>query len=55
VRREDPHFGEKDAYGQRYVLDCVIRGPKGEAAVRTTWIILHQEKAPRLTSCYVLS
>ncbi len=55
VRREHARFGEKDAYGQRYVLDFVIRGPKGEAAVRTTWIILPHEKVPRLTSCDVLS
>jgi hypothetical protein len=30
VRREEAHLGEKDAYGQRYVLNFVIQGPKGK-------------------------
>jgi hypothetical protein len=46
--------GDKDEYGQRYVLDCEIAGPAGSAMVRSSWIILSEEDFPRLTSCYVL-
>jgi len=47
-------LGDKDDYGQRYVLDCEIVGPAGKAAVRSSWIVLHGQDFPRLTSCYVL-
>jgi Domain of unknown function (DUF6883) len=46
--------GERDDYGQRYVLDFEVSGPKGRATVRSSWTILHKEGIPRLTSCYVL-
>ena len=46
--------GESDDYGQRYVVDFELRGPRGRAAVRSNWIILTDEDYPRLTSCYVL-
>lgn len=46
--------GESDDYGRRYVLDFELRGPKGRATIRSSWIILHKEGIPRLTSCYVL-
>ena len=46
--------GEADAYGRRYHLDVSINGPKGTAAVRTTWIVRAGEDFARLTSCYVL-
>jgi hypothetical protein len=43
-----------DQYGQRYVLDFMMDGPKGEVAVRSSWIVRTDEDFPRLTSCYVL-
>jgi len=46
--------GERDDYGQRYVLDFPMKGPGGEATVRSNWIVLAGEDFPRLTSCYVL-
>jgi hypothetical protein len=45
--------GERDDYGQRYVVDLEVQGPRGRAMVRSSWIILHGEDFPRLTSCYV--
>jgi hypothetical protein len=54
ARTEDAVAGEKDSYGQRYVLDFPMAGPCGTAKVRSTWIILTVEDFPRLTSCYVL-
>jgi hypothetical protein len=46
--------GEQDAYGQRYVIDFLMRGPRGQAIVRSSWIVRAGEDVPRLTSCYVL-
>jgi hypothetical protein len=46
--------GDKDDYGQRYVLDSEIAGPRGTATVRASWIVLTGEDFPRLTSCFVL-
>src|SRR5579872_3638689 len=44
---------DHDEYGQRYVVDFTMKGPKGEAVVRSTWIVKTNEHFPRLTSCYV--
>jgi hypothetical protein len=46
--------GELDLYGQRYTIDWVITTPQGTAPVRSAWIILHGETAPRLVTCYVM-
>jgi hypothetical protein len=45
---------ERDAFGDRYVLDFRMQGPGGEAVVRSAWIVRTGEISPRLTSCYVL-
>lgn len=45
---------EVTEHGQLYVLDFPVRGPAGEAMVRSSWIVRHSEDFPRLTSCYVL-
>jgi hypothetical protein len=45
--------GERDNYGQRYVVDLEVHGPRGRATVRSSWIVLHGEDFPRLTSCYI--
>jgi hypothetical protein len=50
----DALAGEGDDYGQRYVLDFELTGPRGRATVRSSWIILSGENFPRMTSCYVL-
>jgi hypothetical protein len=54
TRTAEAESGEADDYGQRYTLDFVMRGPAGEATIRSTWIIRTGEDFPRLTSCYVL-
>lgn len=46
-------LGEGDDYGQRYVLDFRMIGPRGEATVRSSWIVRKGENFPRLTSCYI--
>ncbi len=47
-------LGDKDDYGQRYMLNCEIAGPAGKGTVRSSWIVLHGQDFPRLTSCFVL-
>nr|WP_083778704.1 DUF6883 domain-containing protein [Oscillochloris trichoides] len=44
---------ERDAFGQRYVVDFRMQGSQGEVTVRSSWIIRTGEQFPRLTSCYV--
>jgi Domain of unknown function (DUF6883) len=50
----DAIAGEADDYGQRFVIDFEMKGPAGQARVRSLWIVRHGEDSPRLTSCYVL-
>ncbi|HEX6260304.1 MAG TPA: hypothetical protein VFZ51_06590 [Woeseiaceae bacterium] len=44
----------KDRFGTRYVIDFEMSGPSGTGIVRSSWILLVGETAPRLTSCYLL-
>jgi hypothetical protein len=53
VLEGEASLGERDAYGQRYFVDLDVGGPKGNARVRTAWIVRIGEDIPRLTSCYV--
>jgi len=45
---------EKDEYGQRYILDFQLIGPKGLVVIRSSWIVLSRGKYARFLSCYVL-
>lgn len=53
ARAVDALPGELDIYGQRYIVDFELETKIGNAIVRSVWIILHNETAPRLTTCYV--
>jgi hypothetical protein len=53
ARTEEAVPGELDIYGQRYTVDFAMETETGQAVVRSGWIILHHETAPRLTTCYV--
>nr|VFK11818.1 MAG: hypothetical protein BECKLPF1236B_GA0070989_102521 [Candidatus Kentron sp. LPFa] len=44
----------EDRYGRRYVVDFTMTTRKGQAEVRTSWIIRSHEDFARLTSCYIL-
>ena len=46
-------FLSEDIYGERYVVDFPLRGPKGSATVRSIWILRTGEDFPRLVTCYV--
>jgi hypothetical protein len=46
--------GASDQYGIRYIIDFqVIRGER-VARIRSIWIILKGETAPRFVTCFVL-
>ena len=53
ARTEEAELGELDTYGQRYTIDFDMETEVGKAVVCSGWIILHDETAPRLTTCYV--
>jgi hypothetical protein len=54
VQGTEATSGENDEFGQRYIVDFLMKNRGKEAVIRTTWIIRHGEDTPRLTSCYVL-
>lgn len=54
ARATEIELGERDSYGQRYVLDFPMTGPLRAVTVRSCWIVLTGEDTPRLTSCWVL-
>lgn len=53
ARTGEATLGELDMYGQRYIIDFEMETEIGKATVRSGWIVLHAETAPRLTTCYV--
>lgn len=54
ARDADAIAGESDRYGDRFTVDFeLIRGNR-RAMIRSAWIVLRGETAPRLTSCFVL-
>ena len=54
AREQDAVPGEADHYGSRYTVDFLMTHGDREARVRSAWILLRGESAPRLTSCFVL-
>lgn len=46
--------GASDEYGDRYTVDFEITRSDRRAMLRSAWIVLRGETAPRLTSCFVL-
>jgi hypothetical protein len=54
ARTTEVELGERDSYGQRYVLDFPMTEPLRTATVRSCGIVLTGEDTPRLTSCWVL-
>ena len=54
ARHADAVPTERDAYGQRYTVDCHTQGRGGPVWIRSNWIVRCGEDFPRLTSCFVL-
>jgi hypothetical protein len=42
-----------DRFGERYVIEFQIEGPRGSGVVKSIWIVRRGEPFPRLTSCFV--
>jgi hypothetical protein len=47
-------LGAADCYGQRYVVDFEMSGPRGAVTVRSAWIVRTDEILPRLVTCYIM-
>jgi hypothetical protein len=53
VRESDALEAERDAFGQRYLIDFSLTTTVGAAIVRSAWIVEKSGDPPRLLSCYV--
>ncbi len=51
---EEAVAADTDEYGERFVVEFTMKGPKGVARICSSWIVRAGEDFPRLTSCYVL-
>jgi hypothetical protein len=54
AREGDALAGDVDEYGARYTVDFQMTRDGRETTVRSAWIVLRGESAPRLTSCFVI-
>lgn len=54
VTEHKAELGLKDKYGQRYLVDFLLKWQGKQATIRSAWIIETHITHPRLTSCYVL-
>jgi hypothetical protein len=53
AREQDATVVGDDEFGQRFMIECAVRGPRGIGQVRSFWIIRRGEDFPRLVTCYV--
>jgi hypothetical protein len=54
AREADAVESGRDAYGERFIIDFEVSRSGRHASIRSAWIVLHSEKVPRLTTCFVL-
>lgn len=52
--KEEASAGASDQYGTRYVMDFELRRGHRAAGIRSCWIVLTGEDAPRFVTCYIL-
>ena len=50
----DATLGDSDQYGTRYIIDFELRRGERKANIRSCWIVLNGESAPRFVTCYIL-
>lgn len=53
ARTGEARQGKLDAFGQHFVIEFPMFGPRGDVTVRSAWIILSGEDVPRLINCYI--
>jgi hypothetical protein len=46
--------GASDTYGDRYIIDFELTRSGKAAKIRSSWIVLTGESAPRFVTCFVL-
>lgn len=49
----DAQPAASDQFGDRYVIEFEIKGPRDSGVVKSTWIVRRGETSSRLTSCFV--
>jgi hypothetical protein len=54
VETNDAEQTSTTPFGERFVVDFVVKSLRGDVQVRSAWMIRHDENFPRLTSCYIL-
>ena len=54
VKTQEARLGRRDEFGQRYIIDFLLKWQDRSASVRSGWIIEHGSDIPRLTTCYPL-
>jgi hypothetical protein len=52
ARGEATPRGE-NRHGKLYMIDFELRTSAGQATLRSSWIVVHEEDFPRLTTCFV--
>jgi hypothetical protein len=52
--KEEASVGASDQYGTRYIIDFELRRGGRTAGIRSCWIVLNGEIAPRFVTCYIL-
>ena len=53
--REEVVRSVATSFGTKYVLDGLIRGPLGDARLRTVWFVTVDDLRPRLVTAYPIS
>jgi len=52
--KEEALAGASDQYGTRYIIDYELKRDGGAAGIRSCWIVLIGEDAPRFVTCSIL-
>lgn len=54
VKSQDAQVGQRDIYGQRYIVDSMFAWRNRQAIIRSAWIIAPDSEVPRLITAYPL-
>lgn len=54
AKTNDANLGRRDVFGQRYSIDFLLEWKGKRALIRSGWIIEHNSRIPKLTTCYPL-
>ena len=54
ISDNDAIYIGKNAYGEKYLVDFIMKNQQKCATVRTIWIIEYSVQFPHLVTCYVL-